>query len=143
MSEATDSKTTGQETPAPISNRRILWLMAIIVIAGSLATFIFVSPLFSLGIFIGGVLSFINYFWLKSTLKKVFVETVDGEHQPRYSAARYSLRYLTLGAILAFIFLTKTVSVGAVILGMTSFAFAIMIEALIRIFSSFFKEKEI
>jgi hypothetical protein len=151
MSEVTDSVTTGQETPAPISNQRILWLMAIVAIAGSLATFIFVSPLFGLGIFIGGVLSFINYFWLKATLKRVFIETAGGEHKTRYSATRYFLRYITLGAILGIIFLTKTVSVGAVILGMTSFAFAIMIEASIRIFSGFLnkenkeenKEKEI
>jgi hypothetical protein len=141
MSEVTDNVTTEHETPAPISNQRILWLMAIVAIAGSLATYIFVSPMFGLGIFIGGVLSFVNYFWLKATLKRVFAETAGGEHRPRYSATRYFLRYIMLGAVLAVIFLTKTVSVGAVILGMTSFAFAIMIEALIRIFSGFLNKE--
>ena len=143
MSEVTDNNDTEQQTPTPISNRRILWLMAAVVILGGLAGLIFVSGLFGLGFFIGGILSFVNYFWLKSSLKKMFVETTDGEYKPHYSAARYLARYLSLAAILLIIFLTKTVSVGAVILGLASFAFAIMIEAFIRIFTSFFKEKEI
>lgn len=142
MSEEADSNATEQETPTLISNRRILWLMAVIVILGAPALLIFVSPLFGLGFFIGGVLSFVNYFWLKSSLKKLFVETADGEYKPHYSAARYLSRYLTLAAILLVIFLTKTVSVGAVILGLASFAFAVMIEALIRIILSFFNKKE-
>lgn len=142
MSEETDNGATERETPTPISNRRILRLMAAVVILGGLASFIFVSRLFGLGFFIGGVLAFVNYFWLKSSLKKMFVETTDGEYKPHYSAARYLLRYLTLAVVLLVIFLTKTVPVGAVILGLASFAFAVMIEAFIRIFSSFFKEKE-
>ena len=143
MSEATDNKDTKQQTPTPISNRRILWLMAAVVILGGLASLIFVSGLFGLGFFIGGILSFVNYFWLKSSLKKMFVETTDGEYKPHYSAARYLARYLSFAAILLIISLTRTVSVSAMILGLASFAFAIMIEAFIRIFSSFFKEKEI
>jgi ATP synthase I chain len=143
MGEETDSNAVRQETPTPISNRRILWMMAMVVIFGGLATLIFVSRLFALGFFIGGVLAFVNYFWLKASLTKMFVETAEGEHKPRYSAARYITRYFTLGAILTVVFLTHTVPIGAVILGLASFAFAIIIEAFIRIFSFFFRREEI
>ncbi len=144
MSEATDSSsTTQQQTPNPISDQRILWLMATVVILGVLLSLIFISSLYALGFLIGGILSVINYYWLKSSLKKMFVETVDGEHKVRYSAIRYVSRYLTLALILAVVFLTETVPVSAVIFGLASFAFAMMIQAFIRIFSSFFKEKEI
>jgi hypothetical protein len=144
MSEETDSDVTEQETPTPISNRRILWLMAAVVVLGGLAGLLFVSTLFGLGFLIGGVLSFVNYFWLKSTLRKIFVETADtGEYKPHYSAARYLTRYTALALVLLVIFLINTKLVAPVILGLASFAFAILIEASIRIFSSFFNEKEI
>ncbi|HEY0430130.1 MAG TPA: ATP synthase subunit I [Pyrinomonadaceae bacterium] len=143
MSEEADNNQVRPETVTPISNRRILWMMAMVVIFGSLASFIFVSTRFGTGFFIGGVLSFVNYYWLKTSLKKMFVETADGEHKPHYSAARYISRYFTLGAILTVIFLTHTVPVESVIFGLASFAFAIMIEAFIRIFSFFFRREEI
>lgn len=143
MSEETDSTEIVQTAPTPISNQRILWLMAAVVIFGSLATLIFVSKLFGLGFLIGGILAFINYYWLKSSLKKMFVETAEGEHRPHYSAARYISRYFTLGAILAIVFLTHTVPVESVVFGLSSFAFAILIEAFIRIFSLLFKREEI
>ena len=142
MSEVSDNNATEHETPTPISNNRILWLMAIVVVLGSLANLIFISQLSGLGFFIGGILSFANYYWLKHSLKKMFIETSEGEHKPHYSAARYISRYFTLAAVLAIIVLTHTVPIAAVVLGLVSFAFAIIIEAFIRIFSSFFKREE-
>jgi ATP synthase I chain len=141
MSETTDNNAVSEEPATPISNRRILWEMAIVVILGGLACLIFVSKLFGLGVFIGGILAFVNYYWLKSSLKKLFIETAEGEHKARYSAARYLLRYFTLGAILMLIFLTHTVPIESVILGLASLAFAIIIEATIRMFSFFFKRE--
>ena len=73
----------------------------------------------------------------------MFVETAEGEHKPQYTAARYFSRYLALGAVLAGIFLTHTVPVESVVLGLGSFAFAIIIEAFIRIFSVLFRREGI
>jgi hypothetical protein len=138
MSEASDK----ESAVTPISNQRILWLMVVVVAAGSLASLFFISRLWALGFFIGGILSFVNFFWLKTSLRKMFVETSEGEHKPHYSAARYILRYFTLGAVLGIIFLTQIVPVASVIFGLVSLAFAILIEAFIRIFSTLFKRKE-
>ena len=143
MSEEADNSATGQETPTPISNQRILWLMAAVVILGTIAGLIFVSGLFGLGFFIGGILSFVNYYWLKHSLKKMFVETSEGEYKPHYSAFRYLTRYLTLAIILLAVFLMETRLIAPVIFGLASFAFAILFEAAIRLFNSFFKKKEI
>jgi hypothetical protein len=141
MSETTDNNAAPSEQATPISNRRILWVMAIVVVLGALTSSVFVSPLFGLGIFIGGILAFVNYYWLKSSLKKMFIETEEGEHKARYSAARYILRYFTLGAILTVVFLTHTVPIESVILGLASMAFAIVVEAFIRICAFFFKRE--
>ncbi len=142
MSEADNIIETEQPTPTVISHRRILWTMGAVALFASLAGFIFVSWQFGLGVVLGGILSLINYYWLKISLKKIFDQAAGGL-RPRFLAVRYFARYLTLGGILLIIFLTKTVPIVAVILGLGSFALAIVVEGLIRLFSTFFKSREL
>jgi hypothetical protein len=142
MSEDNKPIVAEPEMVAPLTHRRILTVMAIVAVLSSLASFVFISWQFGLGVLFGGVLSLINYYWLKFSLKKVFEKTVHGE-RPRFLAVRYTSRYLVLGAVLLIVFLTKTVPVISVILGLASFALAITIEGFIRMFSSFFEKKEI
>ncbi len=143
MSEADNIIETEQPTPTVISHRRILWTMGAVALFGSLAGFVFVSWQFGLGVLLGGVLSLINYYWLKISLKKIFDQAVSSGAKPRFLAVRYFARYVTLGGILLIVFLTKTVPIVAVILGLGSFALAIVVEGLIRLFSSFFNSKEL
>ena len=142
MSELPDSSQTEPMPPA-LSHRRILVTMALVAVFGSVAGFIFVSSEFGLGVIFGGVLSLINYWWLKVSLKKLFDAAIAHGTQPRFLAVRYFARYATLGAILTIVFLTHTIPVVAVIAGLASFALAIVIEGLIRISTSFFNGKEL
>ena len=142
MSDDFEPIADGQGNLVPLTHRRILIVMATVAILGSLLGLIFVSRLFGLGVFIGGVLSFVNYYWLKFSLKKIFEQAVGGE-KPRFLGLRYLFRYLILGAVLTIVFLTETIPVVAVIAGLASFAVAIVIEGFVRIFSSFFKQKEV
>ncbi len=142
MSEISDRTGNEQENLAPLSHRRILSIMAAIVLTGSFLSAFYISLKFGFGFLIGGVLSFVNYFWLKASLRAVFDRVVT-EENPRFSATRYFLRYFFIGAVLAVIYFTKLVSFTAVILGLLSFAFAILIEGLIRIFTAFFNKKDI
>jgi len=140
MSEDLDNVLT--EQPTPISHRRILWTMGLVAVVASVAGFIFVSWHFGLGVILGGFLSLVNYYWLKVSLKRLFDNAIARGEKPRFLAIRYFGRYLTLGGILAIVFLTETIPVVAVILGLSSFALAIVIEGSIRLFSSFFKSRE-
>ena len=141
MSDAKEPFETVDDTVQPITHRRILSVMAVCVVVGTILSFVFGSWQFGLGFLIGGILSFINYYWLKVSLKKVF-DSAEADEKPRISATKYMLRYVVFGGLLVLIYLTKTVPVAAVILGLASFAFAILIEAFIRIFSSFFNKKD-
>ena len=143
MSEDSDSIEIEPPMPAPMSHRRILWTMAAVAVIGSLAGFAYISREFGLGVLLGGVLSLINYYWLKISLKRLFDNAVADGQKPRFLAVRYFGRYLTLGAILTVVFLTKTVPVVAMILGLSSFALAIVIEGFIRLFSTFFNSREL
>ena len=142
MSEAEKPFETVEDTVQPITHRRILSVMAVCVLVGTILSFVFGSWQFGLGFLFGGILSFINYYWLKISLKKVF-DSAEADEKPRVSATKYMLRYFVFGGLLVLIYLTKTVPVASVILGLASFAFAILIEAFIRIFSSFFNKKDI
>lgn len=143
MSENSEPIAPEQETAPPqLSHQRILAVMAIAAAVGSLLSFIFVSWRFGIGVLIGGVLSFVNYYWMKVSLKKIFDRAVLGE-KPRFLAARYISRYVVFGIILAVVYLTKIVPVVSVIVGLASFAAAIVIEGFIRIFSANYNQKDI
>jgi hypothetical protein len=126
----------------PLSHRRIFILMACAVLLGSVLSSIFVSLNFAVGVLIGGVLSLVNYYWLSRSLKSVIEGAIAGG-APHFLAGRAFMRYLAFGAVLAIIYLSKAVPMVAVLLGLASFAVAIIFEALIRIFSSFFNKKGI
>lgn len=110
--------------------------------AGCVLGIIFHSVSFGLGVLVGGILSVLNYIWLKRSLKKIFEKIVREGEKPPFLASHYLLRYAAFAAILTIIYLTQILPVTAVLLGLAGFAFAITIEGLIQLFSSFFSVKE-
>lgn len=126
-----------------LSHKRIIILMAASSVLGAILSFVFISVNYGFGVLVGGILSLINFYWLKKSLKVIFDKIVDDGEKPRFMGASYFLRYIVFGFILAIIYLTHIVPIIAVLLGLASFAFALTIEGFIRIFSSFFNNKEI
>jgi hypothetical protein len=142
MSEISEPVASEENEHAPrLSHRRILWIMAIVLAIAVALSLIYAQRDFTLGLIIGGILAFLNYFWLKSSLKNIFDTMAVGE-KPRFLAARYFLRYATLGAVAAVVFITEIVSIVAVLLGLSSIALAIVVEGLIRIFTSDSSKRE-
>ena len=127
-----------EQQPAAMSHSRILILMAVLVVLGSLAGMIFISLRFGSGVLIGGGLSFANYYWLKRTLRGIFEKARHGG-RPRLFAFGYIVRYIVFGFILGIIYLSQAIPVTAVIAGLGSFAIAVVIEGFLRIFNSFNK----
>jgi len=127
------------QTLMPLSHRRILVIMALLGLLGSIAGFAFVSATFGFGVLIGSILAFINYYWLKGSLKRIFDDAAEGE-KPKLLALRYFTRYLVLGAFIAVIYATGAVSIVGVILGMAGFGFAVVVDGFIRIFSGIMSE---
>jgi len=127
---------------APLSNARILWSMAAVVAGGGVLSFIWIDARFALGFIFGGILAFLNYYWLKLALKNIFEKIAATGVKPPFLAAGYFLRYGALGAVLAAIYYTQMLSMVAVLLGLSAFAFAVVIEGLIRLFSSISKREE-
>lgn len=142
MSDDLEPETITQKDPMPLSNSRILVIMGILGLAAAVVAYIFVSPGFSGGILLGTALAFVNYYWLRQTLRILFAKAADGE-RPKVSAIRYFWRYFVIGLVIAFVYATEILPIAAVILGIAGFGFATVIEGFIRIFTSIFSDKEI
>ncbi|MDQ3179718.1 MAG: ATP synthase subunit I [Acidobacteriota bacterium] len=140
MSE--DFKPTTAEDAPLISHRRILRIMAIVLAAATIGSLIFATWHVTTGLLLGGILSFVNYYWLKFALRNVFEKAVEGE-KPKFLVGKYILRYFAVGAVIVFVYLTNIVSVAAVIGGLLTFAAAILIESFILIFIHISKREEV
>jgi hypothetical protein len=140
MGEETQPLTDEIPVPPKGSHRRILTQMAVIVVVGSVAGFAFVSWKVGLGVLVGGVMAFANYYWQRHSIKAIFDRAVTGTNV-RFLAARYVLRYVVLGLAMALIYLSGFVSIYAVIFGLASFSLAVVIEGFTSIFSSPIKKE--
>jgi hypothetical protein len=135
MSDGTEPSVSENNAMKPLSHGRVLKLMALLGLAGSVIGAALVSASFGTGILIGGLLAFANYYWLRNSMKKVFDLASETGEKPRLLGLKYFGRYLVLGSIVAILFATGAVSIGGLILGMGSFGFAVVLEGIIRIFS--------
>ena len=140
MGEDSEPLTADGRTPPEISHRRLLFEMVFVVTAGAAAGFAVFSARAGFGVLIGGILAFANYFWQKHSLKAIFDRAVDGK-QSRFLALRYILRYVAIGAAVAWIYWSETVSIFGVIFGLASFSIAVVIEGFTNIFSSSNREE--
>jgi hypothetical protein len=143
MSDEIEPVVPVEQAIVPLSHRRILVIMAVIGLAGSIFGSALISVSFGAGVFIGSVLAFANYYWLKVSLKKIFDLAAETGERPRLLALKYFARYLVLGTVVALLYATAAVSIVGVILGMGGFGFAVVIEGILRIFSNPVSKKEI
>ncbi|REJ79192.1 MAG: ATP synthase subunit I [Acidobacteria bacterium] len=133
MNEPVDTK---EGTPASISHVRLIAIMGLVAVAGTVIGFAFFSVKAGAGFAIGGVLSIVNYYWMKHSLRKIFENTEEGV-KPKFAGSNYVMRYVAFATLIAFIYLIDWHLLVPVILGLTSFAFAVVIEGFIRIFTTF------
>jgi hypothetical protein len=120
----------------PLPTSRIVYTTAVVGVAGSAISAALVSLIFGLGFLFGGLLAVGNFLWLKRSVGSIFDDVAAGE-KPVFTGSRYFGRYLTLGLILAVVYLVDFVPIVAVLAGLSSFAAAILIEGFFRIFNSF------
>src|SRR5437016_1462277 len=80
------------------------------------------------GLIFGGVLSLLNYHWLRTSVAAVFNIDIAAE-RPRFKASRYILRYFVIGVISFAAYKLRLVSLPATIAGLCAFVPALFVEA--------------
>ena len=118
---------------ANISHSRLLVEMAVITASGTILGFILGGARFGFGVLFGGVLAFLNYFWLKRSTAAIFEKAFAGG-SGRFLTLRFIGRYLALGAIILAVHFSGLIPAVAVIAGLAAFAFAVVVDGLISIF---------
>lgn len=136
MSEEIDPAVGGQQLTTRPSNTRILVILGFLTVAGTIAGLVIVSTRFGLGILTGCLLAFVNYFWMKRSLAKIFAIAEEGR-KPRFVGAGYFIRYIALAGVVAFIYVFDILPIASLLVGMAGFGFAILVEGVIRIFTGF------
>lgn len=126
---------------SPLSNKRVLVLMAAITVSGALISHFAVSADFSGGVLVGGAISLLSYFWLSKSLRSMLQRAVRGE-STQFQAFKFFLRYVLIGAVLVFVYRSSAFPMIAVLLGLASFAGAIVVEGLVRLVRGIISQKE-
>jgi len=132
MSDSTEPVAGESQPSATISNRRLLAEMVVITLVVSVTGLMAASGRFFAGVLFGGALALVNFLWLDRSLAAVFKAATEGV-KPRFLAVRYILRYVVIGVVLLGIYLTDALPVVAVIIGLASFAFAVVFDGIISI----------
>jgi hypothetical protein len=81
----------------------------------------------TLRLMVGGVLSLLNYHWLRTSIAAVF--NVTGTDRPRVKIWRYLLRYFVVGIAVFTAHQLQVISLPATIAGLSSFVPALFVEA--------------
>lgn len=85
------------------------------------------------GVLLGGSLSFLNLWWLNLSLTSLLGQAKEGV-RPRFNVSLYLLRYITIALIITIAVTFRLVTVAATLVGLLSFAFAVLLEAVIQLY---------
>ena len=131
-----DLEPAGPDQPLTTAarNERILVILAVLSVGGSIAGAALGGARFGLGILVGCVLAFGNYFWMRWSLRAIFSTAAEGR-RPSFVGAGYFIRYVVLAGIVAFFHVFGILPIAAILVGMAGFGFAILFEAAIRGFA--------
>jgi hypothetical protein len=116
-----------------LSERRLLVTMTIILFVMVAASLFLANWDVIIGLILGGALSFLNYFWLKSSLRSLFEKVAAGDGG-KFSASFYIIRYAVIAVVIFVAAQLHLASVAAMLVGLLSFAFAILLEAVIQLY---------
>ena len=117
-----------------ISEKRLSILTTIVLILLVVGSLAFEDWRVTTGVCLGGALSFLNLIWLKKSVASLLQKAVGDTQPPRIHSALYVLRYIIIAIIITFAVMLDVVSVAATLVGLLSFAFAILIESFIQIY---------
>ncbi len=143
MSEASDSNETSQpnDEESGISQKRLWSLTAAVVIISVLGSLAFENQKITIGVALGGLLSLLNFYWLKTSTAAMLEQAAEGA-KPNV-AARFFLRYIIIGFVVFFSYLSNLVSVVAVLCGLLAFTAAVFIESFFQLFIAIVKREDI
>lgn len=106
---------------------RVFRVMIVTVVLAVIASTVLAPWRVTLGLMLGGVLSLLNYHWLRTSVAAVF--NVGQTERPRVKISRYIIRYFVVGVAVFAAYQLQVISLPATIAGLSSFVPALFVEA--------------
>ena len=115
------------------------------VMVASVALAVVVSTMlapwrFTTGLMLGGLLSLLNFHWLRTSVAAVF--SVGAGRRPRIRISRYILRYLVVGITVFAAYRLGLASLPALFAGLCSFVPALFVEAFRQFYFAIIRREE-
>ena len=129
------------ENDVMLSEQRLLAMMTVILIAMVVTSLFLANWTVTTGLMLGGALSYLNYYWLKSSLRSLFEKVAQGTGG-KFSASFYIIRYAVIAIVIFAAARLGLASVAAMLVGLLSFAFAILLEAVVQLYLSIVNREE-
>lgn len=119
---------------------RVFRVMIVTVVLAVIASTILAPWRVALGLMLGGVLSLLNYHWLRTSVAAIF--NVTGTNQPRVKIWRYIIRYFVVGVAVVAAYQIQVISLPATIAGLSSFVPALFVEASRQFYFAIIRREE-
>ncbi|MCM3869134.1 MAG: ATP synthase subunit I [Pyrinomonadaceae bacterium] len=110
-------------------DRRIFRAMATSVALAVMVSAPFAPWRITAGLLLGGSLSLLNYYWMRTSISAGFSLALSLGAKPQMKVAQYVLRYFVVGIIIFAAYQLNIVSLPAALAGLCSFVVALFIEA--------------
>lgn len=122
LSTASDDGNNGIDT-------RILRSMTAAVAIAVIISGPFAPWRITTGLLLGGILSLLNHYWMRSAVSAGFALALGQGTKPQIRLAPYFLRYFVVGTIVFAAYQLQIVSLPATVAGLCSFVVALFVEA--------------
>lgn len=96
----------------------------ILTILLTLISLLVASAKFSAGVFIGGLLSIANFYWLRNILQRAL--DLQPQRAPRFAILRYIVRLSLLGIVIFFLVTGDIVNIFGLLLGLSVLVLSII-----------------
>ena len=132
--------TEGGDDAGGALEMRVFWVMIATVALTVIGSTMLAPWRVTFGLMLGGVLSLLNYHWLRTSIAAVF--NVTGTDRPRVKIWRYLIRYFVVGVAVFAAYQMQAVSLPATIVGLCSFVPALFVEAFRQFYFAIIQREE-
>ena len=123
-------------------NGRVFRSMAFATAMAVVAGLFFAPWRVTTGLLLGGILALFNHHWLSGSATAV-LNVAAHSAKPKTGLARHALRYAFIAGVVFAAYRLNLVSLAATIIGLSTFVFALFVEALRELYFAFIHREEI
>lgn len=142
MTEIVDTEMPANATDAQAMAQRLFRFMCWTVALSVIVSAAFAPWRVTAGLLLGGLLSLLNYQWLRTSMSAAFAISATRGVKPKLRVARFILRYLIVAAVVFVTYQLDFVSLTATLIGLCSFVVAALIEAVMQVYFTFIHREE-